>query len=140
MVLYHTEDKMAANDNRKSRPIGPERVVAVFTRDEVLAVDIEQALRTIGCRAWVAYSRDFDRALSIHSGRVDAAIVDLQFLDDGARHFMAWLTKRKIPVIALSVDGTVPPDVPQSPKIVRRFSKPLCVDRILPSVVAAVRS
>lgn len=111
------------------------KVIALLTTSTVLAIDIEEALISIGYAVLSQHDFDLHELEIARPNRFDAAIVELQSQDACARLAIDWLTARKIPTIIIST--TENSEASQMPGVVASFVMPLCVDSILPAVVEA---
>ncbi|MFW8592848.1 hypothetical protein [Cribrihabitans neustonicus] len=112
-----------------------DKIIVLLTGNAVLAIDIEEALSSIGYAAFYHYGYDLKKLKTADAHSFDAAIVDLRFWDTQSRQALDWLTAKKIPTIVVSTAEK--PDATHTPGVVASFSIPLCVDSMLPSVVAA---
>ncbi len=109
------------------------KMVALMTSDVVLALDIQEALASIGVGAYIEQSYD----TGIGRCKASAAIVDLKVTDIRSQRAVAWLSAQNVPVIAISMDDAATSSFLRMPSVVASFSKPFCVDTLLPSVLAA---
>ena len=124
--MTHTEKTV-----RKGKDL--RRVIALMTSDEILALDIRDALESVGLGTFVGS----DYEAGVVPCRASAAIVDLKVTDVRSHMAVAALVARNVPVITISTDEQMTASFRTMPKVIASFSKPLCVDTLLPSVIAA---
>ncbi len=130
-----------ATKDPKGPPLADQpRVIAVMTYDGVLALDIEQALETIGYGAWVEQGYDVLRLEADGPGRIDGGIVELRASDATSHSTVEWLTLRGIPTVVVSMDEDERREAAQIPKVIANFAKPVLVDTLLPAIFAAVEA
>ncbi|MFW8636846.1 hypothetical protein [Cribrihabitans pelagius] len=111
------------------------KMIVLLTGNAVLAIDIEEALSSIGYAAFYQYGYDLHELKTTDSRSFDAAIVDLRSWDDQSRQALDWLMGKNIPTIVLS--AAEKSEAARTPGVVASFAMPLCVDSMLPTVVAA---
>lgn len=114
--------------------------VVLLTRQPILAIDIEDALKSIGLSAWVDDRYDVSRIRADGRDRVRAAIVDLTSSDRGAHTAFFWLANRNIPTVVIT-DETDDPDTARIRKhasVIAVFSKPVIVEKMLPLLSSAL--
>ncbi len=109
------------------------KMVALMTSDVVLAMDIQEALASIGLGAYIEQGYDTGTGPCGAS----AAIVDLKVTDIRSQQAVAWLSAQNVPVITISMDDAATSIFQRMPSVIASFSKPFCVDTLLPSVLAA---
>ena len=108
------------------------KMVALMTSDEILSLDIQDALESVGMGTILGHNYEAD-GVPTHAS---AVIIDLKMTDLRSHMAVADLMARNVPVITISTDEHTTSTFRNMPRVVASFSKPLCVDTLLPCVIA----
>lgn len=116
------------------------RPVALLTDNAVLAIDIQDALKSVGYSSWTIGKEEFHQFKKAKQPTLAAALVDLGRGEAKVAKTVRWLAERSIPTFVFATDDEVLRGFERFPNVIGHIELPFSVDAILPSIVSAAKT